>query len=680
MNGLADEIADVLRAADGVLEPLEVLSPAEWAEKHVSVEGGPFPGPWDNQNGPHLIDPMNAVHECLVDGKNLVCIKGAQEGLTQALGVNAVAWLIAHFGGPVLYLTNKDSNAKKVSRDRWAHVLKTCEPIRRKHLAGKLHGELILEKRFTDGSLTMSGSKSLLNFLSNPYAVVVFDELDSCQDSMPDGSDPVALVVERLTAMAEGRPVIIIAFAHPTTRDRGAAKLYYSESDQRRAHVECPHCNQWFAPLWEHVQVVPREGQSPQAAARDPSCYHLAASCCGAILSEADRLRMIRKVRQLPTLAPDVLQAKKPKWVGIHVWHLFLQNAGIVEELAKKHIAGIDDEGKRIVFRNKVCGDAYDLDEQENPDEEAWRTCISLPRFDGDTASYYRGEVPSEVQVLTAGTDHGKAALHWVVWGWALLRVFGGGQVLCGWLIDWGEIRRDPPAEGLDVKDLRPFDALLYDRVWVRRDGRELRVLEGAHDTGWEPDAVNAYTAQRPSRSISIKGASDDAFSLAPLFRHGQKPVRMIKGAKVKHPDALGVANTFLAKRLLYGRVRKRVALDRGEGQPPEQNRWRLHLPIDVDDEVVRQLSAERLVVKGLSRRKLQWKKIGPNHYGDCSVYSLVLAETLANAQGAKTRMGDALPVAKPLEPAPAAPSRQIVPAPVRPPHIDRSPRIRREY
>jgi phage terminase large subunit GpA-like protein len=637
-------VEDLLEAARGVLRPLEVISPAEFAQRHRFVVGGPFAGKWDNANGPYLVDIMNAVQEALETGKHLVCIKGAQQGVTDALGVNAVAWLLTYFGGPILYLTSKDDTASKLVRDRWDNVLESCEPLAKKHLAGKIHGELILQKRFTDASLRLAGSRSLLNFLSDPYAVVVFDELDSCQDRMADGSDPIAIIAERLTAMAEGRPVLIIAFAHPTTKARGAAKLYYQESDQRRAHVECPHCGRWFAPLWKDVKVFAPEGVPESEAQFDPAAYALVASCCGAILSETDRLRMIAKVEQRSTLAPEL--AKTKDWIGVHVWHLFLRKGGQVARLAKKHVAGLEDEGKAVVFTNKVCGDAFELDEEENPDEDAWRSCVTLPRFTGDPASYSRGELPADVTLLTAGTDHNMDSLHWTVWGWGLLPTADGARVRCGWLIDWGEVRREPPQKTLDAADLLPFAQHIYTRGWRRADGKLLQVVTAGHDSGWLPDGVHEFADARAGRAVSIKGGNDDLTSRNPILRWGKKPKRVVKGCEIPwRDDRIAIVNTFLAKRVFFGLVRRRFTLAR-KGAPLERDRWRLHLPVDVDDEVLEHLSSERLARR---RKKVVWEVLpgAQNHFLDASLYAFALSEQaskLVEGRAAPVRAGAAAP------------------------------------
>jgi phage terminase large subunit GpA-like protein len=619
-------LADIIGAAQDVLRPVEVLSPAEWAERYREVVGGPFPGPWDNTNGPHLVDVMNAVQEALHAGRDLVVMKGAQEGVTEALGVNAVAWLLHYYGGPILYLTSKDDTAKKLSRDRWDNVLETCEPLKAKHLAGKAKGELILAKRFTDGQLNLCGSRSMNNYLSNPYAVVVFDELDACQDEMPDGSDPIALIRQRLTAMAEGRDVLMIAFAHPTTKERGAARLYYEESDQRRGHVLCPHCSTWMAPLWKHVQVTPRAGQSQAQAERDPTCYELAAPCCGAVLSEADRLKMIQRIEQRSTLAPEVAATKR--WIGLHTWHLFLRKGGRIRELARDYVAALDNPGHMVVFVNKTTGDGYEVSDQETT-AEAW---AALVRED-----FKPGVIPPEVSFLTAGQDSRLLELHWTVWGWGLVRTSGGVTLLCGWLVDFGvepgPAATDRARKTLDASDLHVFDQVLYDRFWPRQDDQaeHLPVRMGLHDSGWQPIAIYEYARTRPEVAFPSKGAAEDDRARAPAVTWAPAPKWRIDDEEISDPNLKRAdLNTFMLKVDILGQVHSRFTPAAG-GAP----RARLALPDGVPPTLLQQLASERLVSEG---GKKMWRRRGPNHWLDCTIQAYAAALQLAPFLNGETR------------------------------------------
>lgn len=654
-------IGDLLEAALEVTRPFPRMAPSEFASRFRVLKEGTTarPGPWSNDVFPYLGPIMDAVEEAIESGRNLILMKSAQGGGSEAI-INALCWLLTYYPGPALYLISKDELASEFGRDRFAPMCETCEPVARKHLSGKTHGEKIQTKRFIDGKLVIAGGRSVLNLQSQPYRIVIIDEVDSLLDEMKDG-DPVKLAEVRTDAFSEFGPTIIIAFAHPSSKDRGAGKLYYGRSDRRRGFIVCPHCSGEFWLQWAHVKVLPQDGEDEAAAARNPDAYRYVTPCCAVELTDAQRLAAVRQVRQRTTLDP--VEARRKKWIGLHFSQLYSK---ALRWLADEYIQGLDDPSIAKVFRNKREGDVYEVAESENVDAEAWRACITLPRWTNDPASYHRGEVPSEVAYLTAATDHNSTHLHWMVWGWGLLPARGGERVPCGWLIDWGEIERNPPVLSLEAVDLAQFDPLIYTRKWTRADGLELKVSLGGHDSGWLPNGVYEYSRRRPKRAIPTKGGSSEE---APLIRWGKPPVYLVNGIEVRDPELrFAVLNTFTAKRSLYGLVSRRFDLER-DGAPPERDRWRLHLPIGTEDQVIEQLSNEYLAQE---KKRLVWKKRGPNHFADCAMQAFVLARNLDPLQGGRT----AEEIDDRVEPRPQA----VDEPPERARVVRRPPRVRRQY
>lgn len=631
--------AEVLKAVADAIRPLERLSPSAFAEKHRLLKpgAGPFSGRWSNKEPyPYLAPVMDAVEEALVEGKRgVVNMKSTQGGGTDALGVNAMLWLLTHYPGPMLYLTSKEDVAKEFVRDRWDFAAANCEPLAKKRLAGKKNAELVLVKRFVDGKLVLTTSASILNFISNPYRVAAFDEIDNCADTMPDGSDPVLLLEKRMNAFAEAGATLMLAWAHPTVRERGAARLYFDRSDQRRGHVACPHCSRWIAPRWENVKTIAREGQSPAEAARDPSCYVFACPSCGAEWSEGDRLRAIREVRQISTLPPEVARARD--WIGVHFW-AFFQPANTVRRLAQEFVEAQDDPAKRRVFANKTLGEPFE-ETVQNTTVEAWSK-LAAPA--GEPGSYALGTVPAEVQFLTAGQDSRADELHWCVWGWGLVRTAEKRTILCGWLVDAGveegPRRRNPSAVTLAPSDLFVLDQVLYDRYWPRITGEEaLPVAQGLHDSGWQPSAVYEFCRERLARgAVPSKGAGVDDLSKAPLVNWSGGLRYVVGGVDVDAPQLRRAdVNTFLAKCELAG------FLVNGFRDAAGESRRRLALPHDVPSELLEHLSSERLARDRRGRRS--WVRRGPNHWLDATVLAYVSALNLRTALRIETPRAEQL-------------------------------------
>lgn len=626
MIALADGAAAVLR-------PPERILPSVWAERHIRLlpRETLLPGPWSHEVFPFLGPVMDACAEALETGRRgVVLMKAGQIGGSRAI-LNVLCYLKARYPGSVLYMTSTHDTAKEFSRDRFdEEAIRACEPLARKALFGRLEGELIQTKRFVDGKVVLVGGKSITAYESTPYPFVILDEYDSLEDELAGRGDPLANAEIRVDGFASmGARTLIIAFAHPSTRERGVGQLYYTRSDQRRAFVRCLHCDTGIYWLqWDHVRVEPREGESRARAERNAARYVYRSPCCDAIVSDSDRVAMARHTEQRSTLEPEVAAARS--WIGVHVSQLYASNKPL-EFLAETWIEGMEDDGKRRVWVNKRAGDVFAPRVVSTTPEE-WRACVIA---EGAPGAYKRGLVPDPVEVLTAGTDQRARQLHWVVWGWGHLRDQDGLLHLGAWLIDHGVVER--VAEALTAADLTPFDELIYDRLFLRANGGPpMRVLQGAHDAGWEKIATYGYCLRRlqagDPRARACKGASmtmTSASNAAP-WASGAPPTWDVGGKVVRDPRPLLIVNTYAVKRELAARPAREITLSGGK------KARLLAFPSDVGAELLTQLGSEYLT---LTRGgEVQWVQRGPNHYLDASVYATAAALQLQPTMGGQTR------------------------------------------
>jgi phage terminase large subunit GpA-like protein len=613
---------EMLQAYATVLRPTEQLSPSDWAQRYRVLKYGttPKPGRWDNGYFPYLTSIMDCHQEAIEKGKRgLVLMKSGQGGGSEA-EINCLAWCLDQYPGPALYLISKDEIAREFGRERFGYILESCEPLARKALRGRGSGELIHVKRFVDGKLVIQGGRSVLNLQSQPYRWVFIDEVDSLLDEIEGHGDPIRLAEIRTDSFSG--QTLIVAFAHPSARARGAGKLYYELSDQRRGFVKCVHCGSEFWFTWDHVKVIPDDGLTKDQCERDPRYYHYFAPCCGAEISDAQRWAMARHVVQKSTL--PAAEADRRPWVGVHFSQLYMSNKPL-RFLAEKWVEGIDDDSVKRVFVNKRLGDVYDAAIRETT-TDAWRRLIVVPRHENDCEFYVRGQVPRGVQFLTGGQDSNSRELHWSVWGWGRMRDQSGYPQMVGWLIDYGVVRREYSLT-LDVAELVVFDGILYDRSFASTDRkRGYWVEQCAHDSGWQEIPVYEYCRRRPDRSVPSKGAAEDSRSSAPACRWGSAPAYKYGDIWVKDEEVrIMLLNTHTLKANWFGQVDKKFLRAQAEGLPGRQQ-TRLVLPQDVGDDFLEQASSEFLAEE---KRKEIWKHKGPNHWSDCNIYAYACALNL---------------------------------------------------
>ena len=566
---------------------------------------------------------MDAAQEAVEQAKvGVVLMKSGQGGGTQAM-LNVAGWAKELLPGPLAYVCAKDDQATEMARTRIKPMIRGSAPLNARAQWGRTAGELVNRFRFLDGPWMVVGGRAVTNLEAFPQRIILFDELDSIQDEFTGGKgDPLANALIRMASFTV--PTLAIVLAHPTTVERGAGKLYYEESDQRRAFAPCAHCGEEFWLQWDHVRVFPGVDETPEEAARRPDRYSYVTPCCGAMLEDGDRWWMADRTTQRSTLAPEV--AARKRWIGVHFSWLYMRSKTL-EEIAYNWIKSEHKPAERRVVVNKQFGDVY-REVAREADPDAWRACVVT---DGPGA-YDMGTVPEEVQFLTAGQDSRGAELHWAVWGWGLVRDVGGLGHLCGWLIACDVERRVPPRPVLEAADLAVFDQLLYDREWPRAPGAAGSpgwVAMGLHDAGWQPIAAYMYSlGRRDGRALPSKGAGLDEISAArtqPIAMQTRPGFRdPVTGEHFREAhEQHAIINTYTLKSEIVGMVDASFPRLRGDAM-----QRRVVLPRDVPARFLAESGSEYLTRNDKGR--LEWRHRGPNHFADCNVMALAAALYLA--------------------------------------------------
>lgn len=629
-------VESLWRAYAETLRPPEKLRPSEFSARHIVLQPNETedPGPWRNDKFPYQPQIMDSVDDALRLGKTgWVMMKSAQGGGSR-LVINVFAWLQSgDYAGAMAYMISKDELAEKFGIERIGPLVHTCAPLARKLLPGR---ERIRYKRFVDGSLSLFGG-SILNLQSLPFRFFFFDEIDSMLDELKDGSDPIKMALQRMKSYFG--PTLLLAFAHPSTKERGAALLFYTESDQRRGFVVCPHCSGEFWFQWAHVKPIHKEGMNQQQAELDPGCYEYHCPECSCEITDGQRMVMLQKVKYRSELPPEV--AAKRQWVGVHFSQLYMPNQSL-RALAAEWV-GCQNEAQKRTFFNKVLGEPYETKVGEIK-ISTWRSLIIAPtpgkylfrgkEFKHDPDAYYKGQVPPGVRFLTAGQDSRHAEFHFSVWGWGLRRILDmkppGNLRLCGWLIDWGKFKRANPGPTFTENEYHVFDDLIFRRMYPTTYSDEhFQVLLGGFDVGYAPTqlAIHAYCRWWPGRAAPVKGAAETATSAIKSM-----PVKWGTPLKFKLDDTVVIddsskpliVNTYLIKLELYGSLLRQFKTMTCHG-PDLANQ--IVLPMDVDDGFIEEVTNEYLTKD--DRGYELWKNKGPNHFADTSTYSMAAAVNL---------------------------------------------------
>lgn len=613
------------------LRPPPDLTQAQFAVAHRVLHSEycvEHPGPWTFDFFPLQEDIMNCVDEAIATGKQgIVDMKGGQVAGTDAM-ITAQLKLKIYYPGPQLFMTATDKVAEEFGRQRFKLAIRDMKPLHRRLLEGE-KGQ-ILVKRFVDGNITLCGGQSVFNLQSSPYRIVVIDEVDSLSESMGGDGDPIKLAQVRTRSFSG--ETLIIAYAHPTTKEKGAGKIYYQQSDQRRAHIKHSCGHEFWIDFLKVFRYAPREDQSLESAEKDPDCWYMACPGCAEKISDAERVAMLRGgIKQKSILPPQ--EAAKKTWIGVSGGQLYTPHRTI-RSFAEEWIGtdcGRDEEAAKV-FWNKTVGDVYET-KTKKIDISALRSLAVVKTRENDPEYYRRGQVPPAVLFLTAGQDSRQSQFHYTVWGWGIREAVDGTRPLCGWLIDWGQIAREKSIIFHEA-EYHVFDDLIYRRRFPCTDGeRFFYVRAGAHDIGYQPTQIPIirYCRNFTGRAMPCRGASETPTSASHAQFIDTAAAKKYKiGDSEVIDDPAMVMNTYMLKTDWYGRIDLRVEVaDMRDGKQIGTRKVpQLTLPADVGDRDEHWLDQTKNEKLGNGKKKGEkvWTHEGPNHLADCNTYAYGVA------------------------------------------------------
>ncbi len=220
--------------------------------KRVLPLDTPFPGPWDNERTPYLVEIMDNM-SVTSPIRHQIFLKSAQIGATAA-AENVVVYWIDEVPASILFVSATDDLLEKWSSKRLEPAIDSCR-CRHKIFAqsttkgSKRTGDKIKSKEFVGGSLDMASAQSAPGLRSESKRIVIRDEIDGAPTQLKTGEGNW-LEVSAARAMAFGDRGKIFDFSTPTTIEDSAIFPEYETGDQRKYLVPCPRCGGYQELRW----------------------------------------------------------------------------------------------------------------------------------------------------------------------------------------------------------------------------------------------------------------------------------------------------------------------------------------------------------------------------------------------------------------------------------------------
>lgn len=541
----------------------------------------------------------------------VVVMSSAQVGKTEIVN-NVVGYHVDQDPAPILLIQPTLDMAEAWSKDRLAPMVRDTPALRGRIADPRSRdsGNTLLHKKFAGGHITIAGANSPSSLASRPIRIFLGDEVDRYPVSAGTEGDPVSLGRKR-TATFWNRKVGL--FSTPTIKGASRIEMAWEESDQRRYYVPCPHCG-------EH-QTLKFRGGIHWDEGKPETAYYVCEHC-GAVITEADKPRMLRRGKWVME-KPDVRGI-----AGFHINELYSPWRRWSEVVADFLSAKRSPETLKT-WVNTSLGETWeDAAEKADPDTLMARR-----------ENYGPDSLPGDVLLLTAGVDVQGDRLELEIVGW---RSGHEDEPPESWGVEYRVLYGDPAQPEV----WRQLDELLKSTYAVE-DGRRLRIRAACVDSGGHHTAqVYAFCQPRIGRRIfAIKGAA------------GNKPIWPKKaGLSRKHGGQVWSIGVDAAKDAIYARLR--IATP-GPGY--------LHIPADYDEAWAKMLTAEKVRTR-YSRGHPVREWIKPegarNEALDCRVYAMAALHSLGRINWAALALQAGREVVLPEHP--QEKPAETVPAPAR--------------
>ena len=618
MTVYPDAIRQMRRAGSLALRPPPLLTVDQHAERtFILPETSQISGRLNLDHTPYLRFPMRCFTDPRVTWIYLCC--GTQLGKTTFLF--ALLNYIVDYAPASTYLLYPSKDiCLSMSKDRIQRLFEDC-PTLKAHKTPVADDFKLLEY-YLDRLTIRFAWNSIISVSGHPAKYVLKDEtkdIDSQIDEAVDDRTKSFFGRKIVSASSPLLPDDCIWRPFGFRRDYEAEEMAKADIPEAAAvhlpirrfyakgsttvykyRVKCPHCQ-------ELIELLPDRIRWP----RDCAIRELSGAAWYDCQICGDRIedRHKRKAVQAGRWKTD---NEGGRAVGFHLSSLYslLGESCTFGEIAATYLrAHISKSEKKIqAVTNSFFAFPYEAEE--------FGTDLIVVSDIADRAAdetFRKNELPEGAKIVTAGVDVHKRNIYYSVWAW--------GEDGVGWLIDWGIYEAEIE---VDDRAALAFCQALRSRGYGEK---KLQIIAQGTDSGYRPDVV--YKWSRENRWIMpVKGERGDVAvpeGMEVYIRKSTKIDKLPDGTSIPGGVVLRSLNTGLLKREIYDSIRA----------------GRYRFPVDVEQNFVDQLNAEKLVTRRRGGRLIQYytkkrKSDDPdeiatiqNHYLDTVVYARATMEIL---------------------------------------------------
>jgi phage terminase large subunit GpA-like protein len=564
------------------------LSVSEWADNHRVLEPlfASEPGPWRTDRAPYAREVMDSA--CLPWVRRITFMASTQVGKSEVLN-NVAGFYIHQKPSPTMFVLPNRDTARLAGERRVLPMVQASDALM-DELTDRAHDVKNREIVFKRSVVYMRSAQSPMDLASVPVRLLLMDEVDKWPQWSGREASPHDLAMERTRTFHDH---VAIEASTPTTRD-GVIFKEFEEGDRRRFHVPCPHCKTHQILVWSQIRWENTRISTGNAMRKAREAWYECAAC-SARIDDVHKRQMLRE----GCWVPDGVTYKD--WVGglrekdrtehrsYHIWAAYSPWVTFWK-IAAQFLDSKDEPAKLMNFTNSWLAEVWE-ERVESTSEEAVAACIEeRPSF----------VVPPEAKLITVAVDVQVDYLVWQVAAW--------GYDEESWIVAMGETS---DFSSLEAEIMRPWgDQQMMPRLVVV-------------DSRYRRDEVMEFCRRNPAARMiaGVERANPIPFSTIAIDKHPRT------GARLKQSQMVWTVNVAMFKDLVAHRLRLSLADD------VERPIGRIHLPNDLPEDVLEQMSSEHKVAqRSGSRVKRIWLlKPGRkrNETWDVTVYNAAAAKMI---------------------------------------------------
>ncbi len=592
------DMSGLFAAAALGIRPADAGGVADWAAKHRRIAEGTsaHPGRWDHDWAPFLVEIMDCLspdHPCAT----VTVMKSVQTGGTEVV-TNWLGFIIDRVPGACLVVHPTIGAGEDWVREKLNPTIEVTPVLARKVAQQRSRsdaGSTFMHKKFAGGFISITGANSAAGLRQKSIRFAVLDDWDQFTDDLDGQGDPTAMVDARQTTYLGAGISKQLRVSTPI--DKATSNVYkgFQESDQRHFEVPCPHCDDRQVLEFENMSWPGKDDDEtgPDCKPEEAcfSCIH-----CGCDIEESEKPQMLRD---------GVWRAKfsgEGRQPGFHIWSAY-SRFEFWADIARKYEASKGDRAATKAFTNLVLGLPFD----SKGEAAKWEDLFA--RRD----AYKKETVPDGAYYLTCAVDVQKDGLYFVVKGW--------GDRHRSWTVDYDFIAGTTTEEGDAWDELKTLLARKYPTAL----GGELGIGLVGVDSGYRADSVYEFVKYKRG-ILALKGQGGNGVPAivqgrrAEIVRAGRKAgQKKRRSIRVWHIGTWDLKSTFYEYQ-----ARKVAAKDPHDCTVAEF----IGFPSDADEIYFQQITSEaRVEKKSRGRTIFEWVADGDNHYLDCEIYNMALAD-----------------------------------------------------